>query len=343
MENKGRKYRIAEIAEICGVSKATVSRVINHSAQGVGKETRNKVQKVIDELDYRPNVLARSIATRRSNMIGLITPDVSNFFYPEIIRSVTDYMDSKGYSVLIANSDYDPQKEAAQLLRMIDLRADGIILCSGVSNSEFLKDFRKYHVPLGLLGRTFDSSLSDVSISGNNVAGGYKSAKYLIDGGNKRIAYIEGNPNISGSQQRMEGYKKALRESGIQFLQELVISGDYSIQFGKQTVQNLLSNHVDFDAIMTGSDLIAIGIVSELLRQGIRVPEEKEVIGIDNIELSSIFYPPLTTISKPHYDMAQHLSRQLVNAIEGNSIALAHTTVEPSLVIRETTKKRKGE
>ena len=172
MENKGRKYRIAEIAEICGVSKATVSRVINHSAQGVGKETRNKVQKVIDELDYRPNVLARSIATRRSNMIGLITPDVSNFFYPEIIRSVTDYMDSKGYSVLIANSDYDPQKEAAQLLRMIDLRADGIILCSGVSNSEFLKDFRKYHVPLGLLGRTFDSSLSDVSISGNNVAGG---------------------------------------------------------------------------------------------------------------------------------------------------------------------------
>ena len=153
-----RKYSIEEIANICHVSKATVSRVINNSATGVGKETRARVQKVIDSLNYRPNNLAQSIATAHSRMIGLIVPDVSNFFYPKIIRSVTDYMNGKGYAVIIGNSDYDPEKEEDQLLNMIDKRVDGIILCSGVSNATFLEDFRKYKVPLALIGRSFDSS-----------------------------------------------------------------------------------------------------------------------------------------------------------------------------------------
>ena len=115
-----------------------------------------RVQKVIDSLNYRPNNLAQSVATARSRMIGLIVPDVSNFFYPKIIRSVTDYMNGKGYAVLIAESRCrSPEKEAAQLLNMIDKRVDGIILCSGVSNATFLEDFRKYKVPLALIGRSF--------------------------------------------------------------------------------------------------------------------------------------------------------------------------------------------
>lgn len=340
MDKQEKKYSIEEIAKLSGVSKATVSRVINNNPHGVSEKTKKRVQQVIDNLNYRPNVLARSIALNKSNMIGLIVPDVANFFYPTIIRSVTDYMSSKNYSVLLANSDYEPEKEASELLGMIDKRVDGIILCSGVSNSLFLRKFREYKIPIALLGRTFDSSLSDVSISGNNEIGGYKSAKFLLDGGNRKIVYIEGNPGISGSQQRLRGYKRALNESGITIDPALIINGEYSITFGKKTVDVLLDNGIEFDAIMTGSDLIAIGAVSELIKRGIQIPEEKEVIGFDNIELSSVFYPPLTTISKPHYDMAQHLSRQLINAIEGRKINLPHTVVEPFLVERETTRKR---
>ena len=335
-----RKYSIEEIANICNVSKATVSRVINNSPSGVGEETRKRVQKVIETLNYRPNSLARSVATARSMMIGLIVPDVSNFFYPKIIRSVTDYMNEKGYAVIIGNSDYNPEKEADQLLSMIDKRVDGIILCSGVSNATFLKDFKKYKVPLALIGRAFDSSLSDVSIMGDNEKGAFKSANYLLEGGNRRIVYVEGNPHISGSIQRLKGYQTALEAAGIPYDPGLVLSGEYSIEYGKEVADYLIDQRIDFDAVMTGSDLIAIGIVSGLIKRGVRIPEDKELVGFDNIELSGVFNPPLTTISKPHYDMAQHISKQLVNIIEGKNSSLPHMKVEPSLVVRETTRKR---
>lgn len=335
-----RKYSIEEIANICNVSKATVSRVINNSPNGVGEETRKRVQKVIETLNYRPNSLARSVATARSMMIGLIVPDVSNFFYPKIIRSVTDYMNAKGYAVIIGNSDYNPEREADQLINMIDKRVDGIILCSGVSNATFLKDFKKYKVPLALIGRAFDSSLSDASIMGDNEKGAYKSASYLIEGGNRRIVYVEGNPHISGSIQRLRGYQMALESAGIPYDPTLVLNGDYSIEYGKEVADDLIDRKVDFDAIMTGSDLIAIGIASRLIKRGVRIPEDKELIGFDNIELSGVFNPPLTTISKPHYDMAQHISKQLLNIIEGKNPSLPHMKVEPMLVIRETTRKR---
>lgn len=339
----GKAYSIAEIAQICGVSKATVSRVINNNPQGVSAETRKRVMETIQELNYRPNALARSVATSKSHMIGLIIPDVSNFFYPKIIRGVTDYMDTCGYSVIVGNSDYDPARESQQLLSMIDKRVDGIILCSGVSNRDFLTEFRQYHVPLALVGRNFDNSLSDTSIMGDNIRGGHQSASFLIEGGNRRIVYVEGNPDVAGSRQRLMGYKQAHIEAGLPIREELIINGEYSIEFGRATAKKLLDSGVEFDAVMTGSDLIAIGIVSQLIKEGIRVPEDVEVIGFDNIELTTVVSPMLSTISKPHYDMAQHVSRQLIHIIQGEKIFLPHMVIEPHLVLRETTRPRPTE
>ncbi len=333
-----KSHSIAEIARICGVSKATVSRVINNIPQGVGPETRERVLKTIRELNYRPNALARSVATSKSGMIGLIIPDVSNFFYPKVIRGVTDYMDSCGYSVILGNSDYEPEKEAQQLLRMIDRRVDGILLCSGVSNKKFLADFRQYNIPLALVGRNFDNSVSDASIMGDNIRGGYKSASHLIQSGSRRVVYVEGNPHIAGSKQRLQGYRQAHVEFGLPIREEFIISGEYSIEFGRETARRLLSSGLEFDAIMTGSDLIAIGILSQLMKSGVRVPEDIEVIGFDNIELTTVITPMLSTVSKPHYEMAQHISEQLIRIIQGETIALPHTVVEPQLILRETTR-----
>lgn len=333
-------YSIAEVARICRVSKATVSRVINNNPKGVSEETRRRVLQTIQDLDYRPNALARSVAVSRSKMIGIIVPDVSNFFYPKIIRGVTDYADTKGYAVIVGNSDYDPEREAQQLLSMVDKRVDGIILCSGVSNHDFLMKFRRHGIALGLLGRTFDSAVSDASISGDNVKGGCKSAAYLIRGGHRRIAYVEGNPNVSGSRERLEGYRQAHAAAGLPVYPELVLSGEYSIDYGRRAADQLLDGHISFDAVMTGSDLVAIGLVSQLLKRGVRVPEDVELIGFDNIELSSVFHPALSTISKPHYDMAQYISEQVIRVVEGEKVRLAHTVVDPQLVLRETTRQR---
>ena len=335
-----KKHSISEIARICGVSKATVSRVINNLPQGVGPETREKVLRTIRELNYRPNALARSVATSKSGTVGLIIPDVSNFFFPTIIRGVTDYMDSCGYSVIVANSDYDPDREAQQLLRLVDRRVDGILLCSGVSNKDFLEEFRSHNIPLGLLGRNFDNSCSDVSIIGDNVRGAYKSAAHLIRGGSRRVVYVEGNPHVAGSKQRLQGYIQAHKEFGLPVREEFILNGEYSIAFGEEAAEKLLNSGLEFDAIMTGSDLVAIGIVSRLMKRGVRVPEDVEVIGFDNIELTTVVSPMLSTVSKPHYEMAQHISEQLIRIIQGETIPLPHTVVEPELILRETTRKR---
>lgn len=335
-----KNYSIAEVARICGVSKATVSRVINNIPQGVGPETREKVLKTVRELNYRPNALARSVATSRSGTIGLIIPDVSNFFFPTIIRGITDYMDSCGYSVIVANSDYDPDREAQQLLRLVDRRVDGILLCTGVSNKDFLCDFRKHNIPLALLGRNFDNSCSDASIIGDNAKGAYKSASHLLKNGSRRVVYVEGNPHTAGSRQRLEGYKQAHAEFGIPVREEYIISGEYSIAFGQKTAKQLLDSGLEFDGIITGSDLIAIGILSQLMKSGVRVPEDVELIGFDNIELTTVVTPQLSTISKPHYEMAQHISEQLIRIIQGETIPLPHTVVEPELILRETTRNK---
>ena len=333
-------HSIAEVARICNVSKATVSRVINQSPRGVSPETRERVLRAIQELNYRPNALARSVAVSRSKMLGLIVPDVSNLFYPKIIRGITDYAETKGYAVIVGNSDYDPEQEASQLLSMVDKRVDGIILCSGVSNKDFLRDFRRYNIALGLIGRTFDASVSSAGISGDNVKGGYKSAAYLIRGGNQRIAYVEGNPHVSGSLERMAGYRQAHAEAGLPVYPELLLSGEYSIEYGRRAADQLLDGGIAFDAIMTGSDLVAIGLVSQLLKRGVRIPEDVELIGFDDIELASIFRPALSTVSKPHYDMAQYITEQVIRVVEGNPVKLSHMVVEPRLVMRETTRKR---
>ena len=225
-------------------------------------------------------------------------------------------------------------------MAFVDRRVDGVILCSGYSNKAFLERYRKYNVPLVLLGRSFDSSVSDASITGDNVKGAKKAASYLIRGGNKRIVYVEGKTEISGSKQRLAGYKEALEEHGIPFDEELLLSGDYSIEFGRQAAESLLERKVNFDAVMTGSDLIAIGLVSGFLDAGIRIPEDIEVMGFDNIELAEVFRPALSTVSKPHYKMAQYLAEQMIKIIEGEETEMTHMVVEPVLKLRQTTKKR---
>lgn len=339
MEAK-KTHSISEIARLCGVSKATVSRVINDSPCGVGEETKKRVKKVIEELNYRPNALARGVAVSRSHMIGVVVPDVSNFFYPKVIRGISDYLEQKNYSLIVCNSDYNPEKEAEHLMSLVDKRVDGVILCSGISNKVFLEEYQKYNVPLVLLGRTFDSSVSAASITGDNVKGARRAASYLVRGGNRRIAYIEGNAETSGSRQRLIGYRQVMQENGIPVDEDLIISGDYSIQFGKETIRSLMERSIPFDAVMTGSDLIAIGAVSELLDAGVKIPEEIEVMGFDNIELAEVFRPALSTVSKPHYEMAQYLAEQIVNVIEGKKTGLTHMVVEPVLKLRQTTRER---
>lgn len=339
MENFEKKYSISDIAQICGVSKATVSRVINNKTAGVGLETKQRILKTMKELNYRPSTLARSVATSHSHMVGLIIPDVSNLFYPSLIRGASDYLDQNGYSLCLCNSDSDPAKEKAHLLSMVDRRVDGVILCSGVSNEQFLSQYAKYNVPVVLIGRSFDVFLSAASITGDNEAGALMAMRQLISTGNRRIVYLDGTAGVSGAIQRYAGYRKALTDAGILLDEGLVRFGDFSIEYGQGEIKHMLDDGVNFDAVFAGSDLIGIGVVKALQRAGKHIPKEIEVIGFDGIELSEIFEPQLTTIRKPHYDMAFEAARMLLTILDGTVRGLRHITVQPTLVPRSTTRK----
>lgn len=332
------KYSISDIAKICGVSKSTVSRVINNKPDGVSAETKKRVQKVIKELNYRPSLLARSVATSHSGIIGLIIPDVSSLFYPEIIYGVSNYLTAHGYSMLLANSEYNPEKEKELLLSMVDKRADGVILCSGVSNESFLKEYKSYNIPLASIGRMYDNYLCDLSISGDNVKGAKLATQTLIQNGNRRIALLSGHADVAGTKQRIEGYRQALTEAAMEFDPNLIINGSYTIESGMEMAEKLLKSKIEFSAVLGGSDLIAIGAIKALKRAGISVPEQIDVMGFDNIYLSEVFEPALSTVSKPHYDMAVEISRKLISLIGGKDDIISHFVVEPRVIIRDTTK-----
>ena len=219
-----QKYSIADIAAICGVSKATVSRVINNKATGVGEETKKRVLTTIKELNYRPNTLARSVATSCSGVIGVVVPDILNHFFPAQVRGISDVLDKNGYSMYLGNSDFDPEKEKHHLLSMVDRRVDGIILCSGVSNDTFLVQFSKYNIPLVLMGRNFDHHVCDASIASDSEYGATQAMRQLLSTGNRRILYMDGNAGVSGAVQRHRAYEQVLKEAGIP-IDERFISG----------------------------------------------------------------------------------------------------------------------
>ncbi len=331
-------YSIADIAQRAGVSTATVSRVINHISKGVGEETRERVLSVIREMNYRPNLQARAIAKARSGIIGVIIPDVGNLFYPQVLRGIDDCLKEQGYAMLLCNSDSDPEQEKRELLFMVDHRVEGVILCSGVSNESFLKTYRAYEIPLVMIGRTFDSPYADGCICGDNESGMYRSASYLIGHGNRRILYLDGPANVAGPMQRMAGYQKVLAAHGIAPSPALIHQGEFSIRYGMDCVNKLLREGVSFSAVAAGSDLIAIGAVKALLGRGIKVPWDVEVIGFDNIDLSSIFDPNLSTVSKPHGAMAEQAARMLLSIIRGEPPGEKRVTAASELILRGTTR-----
>ncbi|MGJ4849461.1 LacI family DNA-binding transcriptional regulator [Bacillota bacterium Meth-B3] len=331
-------YTISDIARMAGVSKATVSRVINDKSEGVGEATKLRIQQLIREIDYHPNSLARSVAIARSNTIGVVIPDIGNHFYNTVLRGIDDYISAHGYSMLLCNSDNDPQKEQQHLMRFADKRVDGVILCSGLSNEEFLRGYRRFEIPTVLIGRKFDTYVSDAGVTGDNVSGALEAVGHLIRGGNRHILYLDGVPGTSGCIGRLEGYRRAMERAGLPARPEYIRQGDFSVEYGHRAILGALDEGLRFDAVFSGSDLAAIGAIRALTERGVRVPEEIEVIGFDDLDFAGIFEPPLSTVAKPHYTMAKEAARMLLGILNGDDSCRRHTVFASSLVLRKTTR-----
>jgi len=323
---------ISEVAKEANVSRATVSHVINNT-RFVSEETRQRVEQAINELGYRPNVLARSLRLGETLTLGLILPDSSNTFFAEIGRSIETAAFESGYNVIFCNSDEDPDKESLYIDILTKKQVDGIILVPTCRHCDAIQSLKKLQIPIVLVDRELtDLTLDTVLV--DNLMGGLIATRYLVSLGHQRIACIAGPSSTNPSAQRLQGYQQALKEAGIPFDESLVRIGEFSALSGWSMGNDLLSMAEPPTAIFACNDMMAIGLLRAAHEKGVRVPNDMALIGFDDIEPVSFTNPPLTTIAQPKIEMSNKATQLLIQRIKNPQRDHQYEILPVSLVVR---------
>ncbi|WP_059171424.1 catabolite control protein A [Bacillus sp. FJAT-27445] len=319
---------IYDVAREANVSMATVSRVVNGNPN-VKPATRKKVMEVIDRLGYRPNAVARGLASKKTTTVGVIIPDISNIFYAELARGIEDIATMYKYNIILSNSDQNMDKELHLLNTMLGKQVDGLVFMGGNITTEHVQEFQKSPVPIVLAG-SIEQSKEIPSVNIDYEQAVFDSVKEFVDRGHKEIAFVIGPLHEpKNSEKKLKGYKRALEESGLQVNEEYVVEGDYTYDSGIEAIQKLMGLGKRPTAIVVGADEMALGVVHGGLDMGYRVPEDYEVITSDNTRLSMMVRPQLTTIVQPLYDIgavAMRLLTKLMNKekVEEHTVILPH-------------------
>lgn len=307
---------IRDVAAAAGVSAATVSRVLNPAADPVRPETRQKVIETIERLGYRPNDLARALLHRRTNVVGLVVPDITNPYYPNLVRGAEDAASAAGYRVVLCNTDRDVEKTNAYLDTLVKSRADGIVVAGGGADHTVSPQlFEPYGTRIVLVGR---HDLPYPSVQVDNVGAAREATDHLIALGHRRIAFVAG-PLVSHTvQDRLAGYRAALRDAGLPVDDRLVREGDFQEASGYAAGSALIAEGTGPEqvpsAIVAANDRMALGAMAALADRGLRVPEDVSVVGFDDVSIASYVRPALTTVAIPSYRIGHAAMTMLVEA-----------------------------
>ncbi len=324
---------IKDIAERAGVSYATVSRALNGRSD-VSPETRSRVLELAKELGYQPNAIARSLVKRRSEMVALIVPDVSNPFFADITMTVNQAAEEAEYTVVVCNTGWDAKKEQEKLRIMMEQRVDGIILKPVQElSSEKLEELS---VPVVVFWHAQPDRISYIEV--DHEAGAKLAVRHLISRGYRKIAYLGGKLTSISNTIRMDAYKKTLEDAGLAVREELINNGGFSMESGYQRIGSMLRLPDPPDAVFCGNDIIALGVLQYARDHGINVPRDFGIIGFDDIGYASLPQVRLSTISQPRDKLGQQAFDTLLSEMQawpnrtGQKIL-----VEPELVVRGTT------
>lgn len=327
-----------EIAKLAGVSKATVSRVLNDSECGAGEQTRLRVKKIAEELGYSVEQTEKKKNVPFTKYIALILPDITNPFFADLAKSVEDSLRRKGYSLVLANTDFSEDNEVAQIRELMIKRLEGILLVpSGVRAREEHALPRRYQIPMVLVDRKLEG-ISDIpGVYSNNEYASVISCEYLIRKGARDIVFISGPLNVSTSIERFEGYKAVLAQHSIPFRPEMCRHGSYTVESGYNAVLELERSGICYNAILAANDLMALGALKAVREFGYRVPEDVQIIGFDNIEFSQYCEPSLSTMQQPTFDMGAKAVDLLTGIIEKRDPVQPERLI-PKLLMRKTTR-----
>ena len=324
---------IADVARYAGVSVATVSRVINGSDK-VTEKTKEKIEKAIAEIGYRPNALGRNLRRMNTNTILVILPTIANSFFSKLVKGIEDTGRKKGYAVMLCTTEENPDSERMYLDLIRMCQADGAILLSSYLSDEELNQFGKAYPLVQCSEYRENVNLPYVSI--DNVKAAYDSVSYLTALGHRKIALIS-ESNSYSSRLREIGYEKALKEASVK--ERYIEYGNYGYTSGYRAMERLLCQCPSLSAVFAISDIMAVGAIKACVAHGKRVPEDISVIGFDNIIFSRMFTPELTTVSQPRYQLGENAMNMLITRLETGKYPSSDQFLNHELIIRQSTKK----
>lgn len=331
------KVTISDIAKLSGVSKATVSRVINGS-KPVSPEVKAKVMKVIDETGFKPSSLARSLSKQETKLIGIVIPDVSNPVFSELVKGMEEESNDSGYNILLCNTYLNHDKELKYLEILQDKEVDGIIFLTTDEIQEQVDFFKKFGKPVVTVDRVF-KTMDIPSVGVDDYEASFKAVNYLINMAHKRIAMVRAPlDDQSHGFQRYKGYREAMEKHGLEIASDWVVEGDFSVKAGYNAMMQLLSASEPPTAVFFANDLMAVGGIRCISDNGMKVPDDISVMGFDDIPIASMFIPSITTTQQPTAEIGKQAMEKLVKLIKGEEVE-RHSTFPTQLVLRNSTKK----
>lgn len=318
---------IYDVAREANVSMATVSRVVNGNPN-VKPATRKKVLEVISRLGYRPNAVARGLASKKTTTVGVIIPDISSPFFAELARGIEDIATMYKYNIILSNSDQNKDKELHLLNTMLGKQVDGIVFMSGNITKEHVEEFEKSPVPIVLAG-SIEETGQVPSVNIDYEQGAYDAVSSFVEKGHKKIAFVIGPLHEPINEKKnLNGYKRALEEAGIEYEEELIVEGDYTYDSGIEAFEKLLELENKPTAIYVGSDEMALGVIHGAEDKGYQIPEDFEVISSDNTRLALMVRPQLTSVVQPLYDIGAVAMRLLTKLMNKEKVS-EHTVILP--------------
>jgi LacI family transcriptional regulator len=322
---------IREVAKLAGVSPITVSRVINNSGY-TSAETRQKVDLAVGQLGYIPNTLSQSLRWKQTGMLALVLTDVTNPFWTTVARGVEDAASQAGYHVILCNTDESPEKQDSYLTALLQKRVDGVLLVPARDELEDIERIQKLKVPLVILDRRLTQPLVD-SARCDSGQGAYQLTRLLLERGHRQIALLTGSPHVATATDRLEGYRRALGEFGLNESAEMVFYGAFTLESGQEMTKLALAMHPRPTALFAGNNFIAIGMLQALHAAGVRVPDEMSVVGFDDLPASLLIDPFLTVAVQPAYEMGAQALEMLINRLTGNGTGVPREVVLPVEIV----------
>lgn len=328
---------IYDVAREASVSMATVSRVVNGNPN-VKPTTRKKVLATIEELGYRPNAVARGLASKKTTTVGAIIPDISSVFYSELTRGIEDIATMYKYNTILSNSDQNIDKEIHLINSMLEKQVDGILFMGGKITDEHIRQFKTSSAPV-VLAATYDATNTLPSVNIDYEAAAYEATKHLMRTERTQPAFITGDDYVQSNYLKRLGYERALSEYGIAIDENLIAKNKCTYDGGMKSIEELLNKDYDLSRIFVATDETALGVIHGAQDKGFKVPEDIEVIGFNNTRVAMMVRPTLTTVMQPMYDIGAVAMRLLTKYMNKEEVDETEVILPHRIIERNSTRK----